>query len=272
MLRLATLAAWSPIRSRSPVIFRPATIRRRSLAIGWRKASMRITNCSTSRSSASTFGSSSTARVAARVSRLMIASAAKATWLSTIPPISVSMSRSFFRSVSKLLTRCSVESDMVVLVPSCSAEPAGDVFLGALLLRRGKELRRRRALHHFPQIKECHLIGAAGGLLHVVGDDGDGEVILQLVDQLLDLQRADRIQRAGRLIQQDHLRPHRDGPRDAQALLLPARQAHGGAVQPILHLTPERGAGQRPFHTLLHRRLRQFLVQLDAEGDVLADG
>ncbi len=78
--------------------------------------------------------------------------------------------------------------------------------------------------HHFAEIEERDLIGAARGLLHVVGDDRDGEIVLQFVDQFLDLQRADRIERAGRLIEQDHLRPHRDGARDAQPLLLAAGQ------------------------------------------------
>ena len=76
----------------------------------------------------------------------------------------------------------------------------------------------------------------------------------------------------GRLVEQDDLGPHGDGAGDAQPLLLPARQAHGGGVQPVLHLGPERGAGQRPFHPLVHLRLRQLLVQPHAEGDVVVDG
>ena len=138
-------------------------------------------------------------------------------------------------------------------------------------LGRGEHLRRGRHLHHLAQIEERHLVGAARGLLHVVGHDGDGEVVLQFVDQLLDLQRADRIERAGRLVEQDHLGPHRDGARDAQPLLLAARQAHGGGMQPVLHLVPQRAAGQRPFHALVHLRLGQLLVQLHAERDVVVD-
>ncbi len=67
------------------------------------------------------------------------------------------------------------------------------------------------------------LVGDAGRLLHVMGHDRDRVVILQLVDQLLDLGGRDRIQRRARLVEQDHFRPHRDGARDAQALLLTAR-------------------------------------------------
>src|ERR1700712_4234696 len=225
------------MRSRSVVIFRPATMRRRSPAIGWRSARRRMTNCSTSRSRASTLGSSSTARMAAALSRFMIASAAMATWLSTIPPISVSMSRRRRRSLSKLLTRCSVASDIVMGL-SFSAEPAGDVFLGALLLRRSKYLYRRRAFHHFAQVEKCHLVGTTRRLLHVVSNDRDGEIMLQLVDQFLDLQGADGIERAGRFVQQDDLRPHCDRARDAKALLLAAGQPHGGCLQPVLDLVP----------------------------------
>ena len=111
-------------------------------------------------------------------------------------------------------------------------------------LRRGEHLRGRRHLDHLAQVEERHLVGAARRLLHVVGDDDDGEVALQLVDQLLDLQRADRVERGGRLVEQDHLRPHRDGARDAQPLLLAARQAHrrAGRAGPSPRPTARRGS------------------------------
>ncbi len=85
------------------------------------------------------------------------------------------------------------------------------------------------------------------------------------------LQRADRVQRRGRLVEQDHLGPGRDGARDAQALLLAARQAAGRGGQPVLHLRPERRAGERPFDALVHLRAAQPLVQAHPEGDVVVD-
>ena len=85
------------------------------------------------------------------------------------------------------------------------------------------------------------------------------------------LQRADRVERAGRLVEQDHLRAGGDGAGDAQPLLLPARQAGGGGGQAVLHLRPQRGAGERPFDPLVHLGAAQPLVQLHAEGDVVVD-
>ncbi len=62
----------------------------------------------------------------------------------------------------------------------------------------------------------------AGGLLHRVGDDDDGEVGCELVDQLFDLGGRDRIERRARLVHQDHFGANRDGAGDAEALLLAA--------------------------------------------------
>src|SRR5690606_25327281 len=67
-----------------------------------------------------------------------------------------------------------------------SPEPPRDVIL-RLLLRRIREDHVRRAV--FDQVAQVHEggeVGHARGLLHVVGDDGDGVVDLQLLDQLFD--------------------------------------------------------------------------------------
>ena len=129
-------------------------------------------------------------------------------------------------ALDQMLRRCRT---CCVLLP---AQPNRPVMYSCVRrsLRRGEHLRRRRHLDHLAEVEERHLVGAARRLLHVVGDDGDGEVVLQFVDQLLDLQRADRVERAGRLVEQDHLRPHGDGAGDAQPLLLAAGQAHGRGV------------------------------------------
>ena len=65
----------------------------------------------------------------------------------------------------------------------------------------------------------------ARGLLHVVGHDQDGELLLQLGDQLLDLAGGDRVERRGRFVEQQHFRLQGDRAGDAQALLLAAGQA-----------------------------------------------
>ena len=108
-------------------------------------------------------------------------------------------------------------------------------------------------------------------LLHVVGDDRDGVVAGQFVDQFLDLGGRDRIESGRRLVEQDHFRADRHGAGDAQALLLAARQAEAAGVQLVLHLGPQRGPLQRRFDARVHLRLRQLLIEADAEGDVVID-
>ena len=104
-----------------------------------------------------------------------------------------------------------------------SAELARDVILGALPPGRFEHLRRRARLDHFAEIEKRHLIGAAPRLFHIVRDDQDREVQLQLADQSLDFLRAQRIERAGRLIEKDYLRPRRKRAGDAKTLLLAER-------------------------------------------------
>ena len=61
-------------------------------------------------------------------------------------------------------------------------------------------------------------------LLHVVRDDDDRVLLLERLDQVLDRQRRDRVQRRARLVHQQHLRLDGDRPGDAQPLLLAAGQ------------------------------------------------
>ena len=82
-----------------------------------------------------------------------------------------------------------------------STEAPGNVILGARIARRGKELLRRSELDQFPLEHERGVIGNPRGLLHIVGDDGDGVIVRQLGDQVLDLRGRDRIQRRARLVQ-----------------------------------------------------------------------
>ena len=112
-------------------------------------------------------------------------------------------------------------------------------------LRRGEDLAGRAELDQLAEIHEGGEVRDARRLLHVVGDDHDRVVGLQLVDQLLDLGGRDRIERRARLVEQDHLGLHRDGAGDAQALLLAAGQAQAVGVELVLDLVPQRGAAQR---------------------------
>ena len=59
-------------------------------------------------------------------------------------------------------------------------------------------------------------------------------------DQVLDLRSRNRVQRRGRLVHQQHLRIHRQRPRNAQPLLLAAGKARARLLlQVVLHLVPQ---------------------------------
>ena len=77
-------------------------------------------------------------------------------------------------------------------------------------------------------------------------DDDDRVVLLQLDDQLLDLLRGDRVERRAGLVHQQHLGLVGQRARDAEPLLLAAREAGAGRVEPVLHLVPQRGAAEAP--------------------------
>ena len=80
-----------------------------------------------------------------------------------------------------------------------------------------------------------------------------------------------RIQRRGGLIQQDHLWAHCDGARDAQALLLPTREAGAALVELFLDLVPQGSIGQRLFHPVIQCALGGMLVESNAEGHIVVD-
>ena len=73
-------------------------------------------------------------------------------------------------------------------------------------------------------VKNADPVADARGLLHVVGDDHDRVARLDLLHEILDPRRGDRIECRARFVHQDHVGLHGEGPGDAQALLLPARQ------------------------------------------------
>src|SRR5262245_30195192 len=263
--------ARSPTRSRSLAMRSALTTSRRSTAIGCRRAMVSTAFSSTSRCSASIDGSSAIARWARSASRLASASTASATCFSARPPISATMRAMSCRSTSKALAVCSPIVIVIGVIPCRSAEAAGDVVLRALVTRRRKYLAGRVELHQLTQIHERREIGDAGGLLHVVGDDHDRIVSLELVDQLLDLGGRDRIECRAGLVEQDHLWFDRNGARNAQPLLLTARQALPVDRELVLHLVPQRGAPQRHLDPAVKLRLRQLLIEANAEGDVLVD-
>ena len=86
-----------------------------------------------------------------------------------------------------------------------------------------------------------------------MGNDQDGELLLEFSEQLLDLASGDRVERRGRFIEQQDLGAQGNGTRYAQALLLAARQAQAVALELVFHFLPERSLAQRDFDALVHQ-------------------
>src|SRR3954470_23782268 len=131
-------------------------------------------------------------------------------------------------------------------------ELARDVLLGAGVARIAEDLPRRRVLDELAEQHERRRVRHARGLLHVVRDDDDRVALLELLDQVLDLERRDRVEGRAGLVHEDHVGLDGDRPRDAQALLLAAREADARLVEPILDLLPQAGADERALDPLAH--------------------
>ena len=126
-------------------------------------------------------------------------------------------------------------------------------------------------LDELAQQEEGHGVGDARGLLHVMGNHHECVVALELHGELLDLDRRDRVERRGGLVHKQDLGLHRDGARDAQALLLATGQAQTGLLELVLDLVPQGGAAQG----ILHQRI-EFAAALHAGtarsvGDIVVD-
>ena len=63
-------------------------------------------------------------------------------------------------------------------------------------------MRRRAELDELAGQQEGGEVADAGGLLHVVGDDGDGAEIFQLDEELFDFGGADGIESGARLVEE----------------------------------------------------------------------
>src|ERR1700737_2415223 len=197
--------ARSPIRSRSVATRMAPTISRRSIAIGWRRAMVNTARSSITRCKLSISASAATTRLPSVISRRTSASTESTIMRSARPPISATSRVNSCRSLSNALAVC---SEAMLL---SSAEPAGDVVLGTSIARRGEYLVSFAEFDQFAEIHERGLVRNARGLLHVMGDDGDGVVLRQFLDQFLDLGGRDRIERRAGLVEQNHLGPPPNG-------------------------------------------------------------
>src|SRR3546814_7603394 len=105
-----------------------------------------------------------------------------------------------------------------------SPKSAGDVVLGTLLAWAGEDVISGAEFDEFAEIHERREVGRARSLLHVVGDDRDRVIGLELIDQLFDLGGRDRIERRSRFVEQQPVRAHGDRTGDAPALRLATAQ------------------------------------------------
>src|ERR671915_1542176 len=149
----------------------------------------------------------------------------------------------------------------VRVVSDTLADLAGDVSLRARVGRVGEDLvgvvELDDAAAPVLLVVELHreergLVGHAGRLLHVVGDDHDRVLALEVHHQVLDLPRGDRVERRAGLVHQDHVGLDREAARDAETLLLAARHAEGVGLEPVPDLVPERRVGQRALYEVVH--------------------
>src|SRR5512139_2837735 len=180
------------MRSRSLTILVTIMIRRRSTAVGWRRA-MTWVHCWSISICIWLISRSSAPR----------ASIARLSWRSTSPPMESTPPRIASISASNCFE---VWSLIAVSRARRSAEAAGDVVLGFLAARLEED---RVGLVELDQLAEVHVrsvVRHPRRLLHVVRDDQDRHLLLELPDQLLDARRGDRVERGGRLVEQHDLR------------------------------------------------------------------
>src|ERR1051325_4335899 len=118
-------------------------------------------------------------------------------------------------------------------------ESPRDVILRLLLRGASEELRRGVEFDQLAQIEKGGVIGHSRGLLHVVGDDDYGVVLLELQNQVFDLGRGERVEGGGRFVHEEHFGLHGQGAGNAQPLLLAARETDRRSVEAVLDLIPE---------------------------------
>src|SRR3954471_10134910 len=260
-MSLAMLTHWSPIRSMFLMTCSSAATSRRSPATGDCSASRESTPWCTSRYRPSSRSSSTTTNCASSTSRCSSASITRS---------SCSTTRSSPPSAAASSCWSSSWKCCRVIGTTRLAELPGDVLLGAGVAGVAEDLLRRRVLDQLAEEHERGRVRHTGGLLHVVRDDHDRVALLQVLDEVLDLERRDRVEGGAGLVHEDYVGLDRDRARDAKALLLAAREADAGLVEAVLDLVPQAGADQRLLDALAHVDALDAR-ELQARRDVLED-
>src|SRR5688500_9216313 len=156
------------------------------------------------------------------------------------------------------------------------AEPARHVVFRLLAigirehLLRLVELPELARITHVLDVEESRVVRDARRLLHVVRHDYHRVALLQLVHGVLDLLGRDRVERARRLVHQDHLWLHRQGARDAKTLLLAAGEPVTALLEAVFDLLPEGGVLEGTLDQIVH--VAAVAVDPGPPRHVLVDG
>src|SRR5271156_5376586 len=147
-----------------------------------------------------------------------------------------------------------VREDRLILAESGCAlsKPACNVVFRTLVGGRRKNPFRLVEFDQLAQKEKASEFSHARSLLHIVRDNNDCKLFLELEDQLFNLSRRNGIQSRAGLVHEQDLWLDRQGARNAEPLLLSARQAGAGLLaKRVFHLIPQRGEFQRALYDLI---------------------
>jgi hypothetical protein len=136
----------------------------------------------------------------------------------------------------------------------------------------GKQVFGDANLDTFAVEKEGGSIGEAPGLLHQIGDQENRHFLAQLLENVLDAHRGNRIDSDRELVEHQQIRFLRQRSGDRQALLLTTRQQAAEGVQAILDFVPESRAGQTALHDDVQVGLVVYPAQPGRQGHVVVYG
>jgi hypothetical protein len=107
------------------------------------------------------------------------------------------------------------------------AGAAGDVVFGAGLGGAGEDGGGLVVFDEFAEPEEAGVGGDAGGLLHVVGDDDDGDGGAEVVDEFFDFGGGDGVEGGAGFVHEHDVGFGGEDAGDAEALLLTGGEGEG---------------------------------------------
>lgn len=154
-------------------------------------------------------------------------------------------------------------------ISSVLAESAADVVFREWVGGVAEEFEGIGEFDEFAEVEEGGVVGDAGGLLHVVGNDDEGVLFLEGPDEVLDFGGGDGVEGAAWFVHEEDAGFDGEASGDAQALLLAAGKTEGGVVQAVFDFIPEGGGAQRGFDGFRDEVAVLAAMELQAEGDIV---